>query len=67
MSPKSDGFRAHALTAEAYARAATDPEVKRRFLDIAQSWLALAEMVDRGKDVKGVAVPDPPAEPGDST
>jgi hypothetical protein len=41
MSPKSDGFRVHALTAEASARAATDPEVKRKFLDIAQSWLAV--------------------------
>jgi hypothetical protein len=64
MSPRSDGFRAHALTAEASARAATDPEVKRRFLDIAQSWLALSEMVDRGKEVKVVAVPDPPEQPG---
>jgi hypothetical protein len=58
MSPKSDGFRAHALIAEASARAATDAEVGRRFWDIAQSWLALAEMVDRGKDVKIVAVHD---------
>ena len=57
MSPRSDGFRAHALTAEASARAASDPEVKRKFLDIAQSWLALAGMVDKGKDVKIVTAP----------
>jgi hypothetical protein len=58
MSPRSDGFRAHALTAMASARAATDPEVSRKFMDIAQSWLALAAMVDKGKDVKIVAAPD---------
>jgi hypothetical protein len=57
MSPRSDDFRAHALIAEASARAAIDAEVGRRFWDIAQSWLALAEMVDKGKDVKIVAVP----------
>jgi hypothetical protein len=56
MSPKSDGFRAHALTAEASAGAASDPEVKRQFLDIARSWYALAEMVDKGKVVKIVVV-----------
>ena len=67
MSPRSDVFRAHALTAEASARAATDPEVKRRLLEIAQSWLALSEMVDRGKEVKVVAMPDPPEKPGGST
>ena len=55
MSPRSDGFRAHALIAEASARAATDAEVGRRFWDIAQGWLALA---DRGKVVKIVEVPD---------
>jgi hypothetical protein len=57
MSPRSDGFRAHALTAEASAKAASDPEVKRKFLEIARSWHALAEMADKGKDVKIVAVP----------
>jgi hypothetical protein len=66
MSPRSDGFRAHALTAEASARAATDPEVKRKFLDIAQSWLALAEMVERGKIVKVVDAPDATDKPGDT-
>ena len=54
-------------SAEASARAATDPEVKRRFWDIARSWLALSEMVDRGKEVKVVDVPGPPEKPGDST
>jgi hypothetical protein len=63
MSPRSDRFRAHALTAEASARAASDPEVKRKFLDIAQSWLALAGMADRGKEVKLVAVPDSTEKP----
>jgi hypothetical protein len=57
MSPKSDGFRAHALIAQASAKAATDPEVSRRFWEIAQSWLALAEMADKGKDVKIVTAP----------
>ena len=61
MSPKSDGFRAHALTAENSARAASDPEVKRKFLDIARSWHALAEMVDRGKVVQ---LPDSTEKPG---
>ena len=54
MSPKSDGFRLHALTAEASAREAADPEVKRRFEDIARSWHALAEMADKGQIVKVV-------------
>jgi hypothetical protein len=58
MSPKSDGFRLHALTAEASAGEATDPEVKRRFEDIARSWHALAEMADKGKVVKVVEVRD---------
>jgi hypothetical protein len=57
MSPKSDGFRAHALIAQASAKVATDPEVGRRFSEIARSWLALAEMVDKGKDVKIVTAP----------
>ena len=61
MSPKSDEFRGHALTAEASASAASDPEVKRKFLDIARSWYALAEMVERGK-----VVPDPPEKPDDA-
>jgi hypothetical protein len=56
MSPRSDGFRVHALTAEASAGAASDPEVKRQFLDIARSWHALADMVDKGKVVKIVVV-----------
>jgi hypothetical protein len=56
MSPKSDRFRAHALIAEASARAADDPEVSRKFMDIAHSWLALAEMADKGKAVKIVEV-----------
>jgi hypothetical protein len=34
MSPRSNGFRAHALTAEASARAANDPEVSRKFMDV---------------------------------
>jgi hypothetical protein len=58
MSPRSDVFRAYALIAEASARAAIDAEVGRRFWDISQSWLALAEMVDKGKEVKIVAPPD---------
>jgi hypothetical protein len=56
MSPKSDQFRLHALTAEASAGEATGPEVKRRFEDIARSWHALAEMADKGKAVKLVEV-----------
>ncbi len=58
MSPRSDGFRVHALTAEASARASSDPEVKRQFLDIARSWHALAEMANKGKIVKIVAAPE---------
>jgi hypothetical protein len=54
MSPKSDGFRVHALTAEASARAAT-PEVKRKFLDIAQSWLAVLP-VSCGETVRDRAI-----------
>jgi hypothetical protein len=57
MSPRSDGFRVHAVIAQASARAATDPEVGRRFWQIAESWLALAEMVDTGKRVKIVTAP----------
>jgi hypothetical protein len=49
MSPKSDEFHARAVEAERYASDAADPEVKQRFLDIARSWHALAEMVERGK------------------
>jgi hypothetical protein len=30
---------------------AADPDVKVKFADIARSWRALAEMVDRGKVV----------------
>ncbi len=63
MSPRSDRFRAHALIAEASARAATDAEVGRMFWDIAQSWLALAEMVDKGKDVKIVGMPTEQSDP----
>lgn len=48
---KADEFRVLALTAEAFARAASDPEVKRQFLNIADSWRALAEMIDNGKVV----------------
>ena len=66
MSPRSDQFRAHALTAETSANAASDPAVKRRFLDIARSWHALATMVDKGKDVKIVAGP-PSRETPDGT
>jgi hypothetical protein len=40
-----------ALTAERAASVAADPEVKVKFADIARSWHALAEMVDRGKVV----------------
>ena len=57
MSPKSDQFRAHALTAETSANASSDPDVKRQFLDIARSWHALARMVDKGKVVNIVVVP----------
>jgi Tfp pilus assembly protein PilP len=66
MSPKSDQFRAHALTAETSAKAAPDPEVKRQFLEIARSWRALAAMVDRGKVVEIVAAPGS-TETGDAT
>jgi hypothetical protein len=52
MSPRGDRFRAHALTAETSARMASDPEVKRQFFSIAQSWYALADMVDKGKVVE---------------
>jgi hypothetical protein len=51
MSPRSDRFRVCALTAERAASVAADPEVKVKFADIARSWQALAEMVDRGKVV----------------
>jgi hypothetical protein len=51
MSPKSDDFSAHARTAELSASAISDPEVKRKFLDIARSWHELAEMAERGKVV----------------
>jgi hypothetical protein len=57
MSPKSDGFRAHALMAEKAARTTSDPEVKRKFLDIARSWHALAERVEV------VELPDAPERP----
>jgi hypothetical protein len=63
MSPKSDGFRAHARTAENAARIARDPEVKQKLLDIARSWHALAAMVDRGKVVE---LPEPGETPSDS-
>jgi hypothetical protein len=49
MSPKSDDFRAHARNAEASAEAISDPELKRRFLELAHSWHALADMADRGE------------------
>ena len=52
MSPRSDRFRVCALTAERAASVAADPEVKVRFADIARSWHALAEKVDKGKVVK---------------
>jgi len=66
MSPKSDGFRLHALTAEASAREAADPEVKRRFEDIARSWHALAEMADKGQVVKVVEARQP-TKPSDGS
>jgi hypothetical protein len=50
----------HALTGEASAGEATDPEVKRRFQDIARSWRALAEMADKGKVVEVVEARDRP-------
>jgi hypothetical protein len=63
MSPRSDGFRAQARMAETSASRTDDPEVKRRFLDIAQSWHALAEMVDRGKVVECPASTEKPCDP----
>ena len=51
MSPRSDRFRMCARTAERAASVAADPDVKVKFADIARSWRALAEMVDRGKVV----------------
>ena len=41
----------HALAAETSAKRTSDPDVKRQFLSIANSWRALAEMVDKGKVV----------------
>jgi hypothetical protein len=49
MSPKGDDFRVHARAAEASAEAIYDPELKRRFLELAHSWYALADMADRGE------------------
>ena len=49
MSLKSDDFRAHERVAEASAEAIPDPELKRRFLELAHSWHALADMIERGE------------------
>ena len=51
MSPRSDRFRMCARTAERAASVTADRQVKVKFTDIASSWHALAEMVDRGKVV----------------
>ena len=48
MSPNSDRFRERALAAERSASATADPELKRKFLDIARNWHALAVMEERG-------------------
>jgi hypothetical protein len=63
MSQKGDEFRARALAAEASASTASDPEVKRMFLDAARSWHALGEMSDRGQIAD---VPASKDEPGGS-
>jgi hypothetical protein len=63
MSRRSDGFRAHARVAETSASRADDPEVKHRFLDIARSWHALAEMADRGEAVDCPASAEKPRDP----
>jgi hypothetical protein len=52
MTPRSDRFRVCALSAESAASVAVDRQVKVKFADIARSWHALAEMVDRGKVVR---------------
>ena len=44
---KTDVYRKHATEAEARAKAASDPELKRGFEDIAKEWRDLAEAAER--------------------
>jgi len=40
-------FMRHAVEAEAFAVAAADPLIKRRFMQIAEEWRRLADSADR--------------------